>query len=121
MSRAHSNKGRYFVFGNREEMNRFILLYRDLFTPYGEDRIRCRSYVQDVPTYKTKNGNLMSKGHHDDNIVKMLEQGYDITSDRSLIANLTPDSMNAILEGGCFKKESFGRNRSRYVYVGEPA
>ena len=121
MGKAHSNKGRYFVFKDRTEMYRFILLYRDLFVPYGEDRIRCRSYVQDVPTYKTKSGNLMSKGHHDDNIRKMLEQGYDILSDTTVIVNLIPEGMNQILEGGCFEKVKVGKCRFNYVYVGEPA
>lgn len=119
MGKAHSNKGRYFEFEDRAAMNRFILLYRDLFVPYGEYKIRCRSYVQDTPTYKTKAGNLMSKGHHDDNIRKMLEQGYDICNDNLILVNLTPEGMNTILKGGVFKKESFGRNRSKYVYIKE--
>ena len=92
-----------------------------MFVPYGEDRIRCRSYVQDVPTYRTKNGNFRSKGHHDENIAKMLEQGYDILSDNLVLVNLTPEGMNTILEGGCFRKKKFRSNMYRYEYIGEPA
>lgn len=117
MSRAHSNKGRYFRFGDRATMSRFILMYRDLFTPYGSDKIRCRSYVKDkvYHTYEDGKG-YYSRGHHDDNIVKMMECGYDILSDNVILVNLTPDALNQILKGGCFKKEAFGRNRSIYVY-----
>ena len=120
MGKAHSNRGYRLRFKDRAAMNRFILMYRDLFVPYSEDKIRCRSYVRDTPNYRTKNGNLRSKGHHDENIINMLRCGYDMCTfgDETLLTvNMYPEDFNSIPKDG-FVKTKFRSNYTIWEFVG---
>lgn len=117
MSKSHRNTTKVLEFNNKEDMIRFIVLYRDLFVPYSDDKIRCASYVQDIPTYWTINGNLMSRGHHDDNIVRMMKDGYRIQNN-ILKINILPEDWRKIESVGVFEKTKVARARYKYVYVG---
>ena len=99
MGKAHSNKGRYFRFNNDEEIERFILLYVDLFTPYSEDVIK----------YEKKYYSISD-----------LERGFARSVynwNNVLRVNLTRENLDKILKSRCFRKERLGRNRSIYVFV----
>lgn len=101
MGKAHSNKGRYFKFNNSEELERFILLYENLFTPYSKD----------VLSYK--------KNYYDYNISD-LERGFErfpFDKDNFLKVNLTKESLDKILESRCFRKESWTRGRNVYILI----
>lgn len=117
MSKAHSNKGRFFEFGDKAAMDRFILLYRDLFVPYSEDTIKYEARVRDTPVTRSKNGNFYSHGHIDENRRKMLEQGYFIKGN-TIRCNLTPEGMYQIWESGSFKK-CRDEMSHRFYYVHE--
>ena len=99
MSKAHSNKGRFFKFNNGEEIERFVLLYKDLFTPYSEDVIK---YEKKYYSESDLNKGFVRSVYNMNNILRV---------------NLTKDNLDKILESKCFRKESFGRNRSIYVFV----
>ena len=99
MGKAHSNKGRFFRFNNGEELERFVLLYADLFTPYSNDVIKYES--------KYYNTSDLERG--------FVRSVYDMNN--VLRVNLTRENLDKILESRCFKKERLGRNRSIYVLV----
>lgn len=101
MSKAHSNKGRFFRFNNGEEMHRFIQLYANLFTPYSEDVLKYKKNYYNYDISDLEGG--FERHVYDMNYV--------------LKANLTKENLDKILESKCFRKESFGRNRSVYVFV----
>ena len=99
MGKAHSNKGRYFRFNNDEEIEKFILLYVDLFTPYSEDVIKCEKKYYNISD---------------------LERGFARSVynwNNVLRVNLTRENLDEILKSRCFRKERLGRNRSIYVFV----
>ena len=101
MGKAHSNKGRYFKFNDGEELERFILLYEHLFTPYSKD----------VLSYK--------KNYYDYDISD-LERGFErspFDNGNFLKVNLTKENLNKILESKCFRKESWKHGRNIYVLV----
>lgn len=104
MSKAHSNKGRYFRFNNGEELERFVLLYKHLFTPYSEDVLK---YERNW--YK---GNISD-----------IEQGFERifwNNEPVIKVNLTKENLDKILEGSrCFRKERFGDFHHRFIYVFE--
>lgn len=121
MGRAHSNRGYSLRFKDFNDMSRFILLYQDLFVPYSDDKKRCRSYVQDTPTYKTKAGNLYSKGHHDENIIKMLDAGYDWSKRNDIYwlkVNMYPEDFKSIPKDDFVKTRFRPRGVIVYDYVG---
>lgn len=109
-----SIKSKILEFDSRNSMLRFILLYRDLFVPYSDDVIRCKSYVQDIPTYKTKNGNLYSRGHHDNCIIAMMEQGYRIVNNNILEIHMNSDDFKICEE--MFEKINIQRGKYKYVF-----
>ena len=120
MSKAHSNKGRVFVFKSQDNMLRFILLYKDLFTPYSEYVCDYESinlsghFVNNYEnTYKIwiKDDNY---GEKDSNKRKMLEQGYRIFDNNMIRVNLTPDSLDKILGSNMFEKIRVQRGRFYY-------
>lgn len=115
MTKGHTNRSRRFKFENRDTMLRFILLYKDLFVPYSEDYILCRSYVKTTPTTRGPKGKFISRGYHDENIVKMLEQGYDIRGEWIKV-NLEKDSFDEILKYGNFEKVRIQRGQIGYVW-----
>lgn len=112
--KGHTHRSKVFKFKNRGEMLRFILLYRDLFVPYSEDYKRYKSYVQEGPTWHTASGGLMSRGHHDENIIKMLEGGYEIIDNETLKINIEKNDLEEILKYGNYKKEKV--MTGRYMY-----
>lgn len=118
MSKAHSNKGRLFEFGDKDTMMRFIFLYKDLFTPYSKDVINYESFVCDdnSSVHLNKNGNLTHcKGHHDARRINMLSNGYKILNDKLIRVNLTPENLETILKSGCFRERMENR-RKFYVF-----
>lgn len=115
MAKGHTNRSRRFKFEDRNTMLKFILLYKDMFVPYSEDYIRCRSYVRTSPTTIGPKGGFMSRGYHDDNIVKMLEQGYDIEGEW-IKCNLEREDFDKILETGCFEKVRIQCGQVGYVW-----
>lgn len=96
MSKAHSNKGRRFRFNSKEELERFVLLYEDLFTGYSEDVLK----------YK--------ENYYDWSITD-LKRGFERYTHNSLMVNLTKENLNEILKAGCFRKERL--TRGIFVYV----
>ena len=117
MGKDHRTRSRFIEFNKKEEMMRFILMYRDLFVPYSDYTIDYESYVQDIPTYKTNSGKLMSKGHHDNNVINMMKEGYRIQNNMVKI-NILPEDWRKIEETGLYEKERVRRGSFKYVYVG---
>ena len=100
MGKAHSNKGRLFKFNTKEELERFVSLYEDLFTAYSEDTIKCN-------------------GKYYDGAVSDLRRGFERLpwwgEKNLLMVNLIKENLDEILKGGCFTKEFI--SRGRYMYV----
>lgn len=98
MGKAHSNKGRLFKFNNKEELERFVLLYEDLFTAYGEDTLKCN-------------------GKHYDGAVSDLRRGFErLSIEKNILrANLIKENLDEILKAGCFTKERLRRGMFMYV------
>lgn len=101
MGKAHSNKGRFFRFNNMIELDNFVSLYSDLFTPYSKDVVDYESkYYNLGPTMDLIRG------------FKVVSTGKDIV----LRANLTRENLDEILKSKSFTKEKFWRGRSIYVF-----
>lgn len=116
MGKSHRQRSRVIEFDKKEEMMRFILLYRDRFIPYSDDTIRCESYVEDFD-YGWKEGNKQkrTRGHHNEHIIKMMEQGY-LIKDKTLRVNLLPEDWSFIKDS--LSLEYLGiRGRKIYRYV----
>lgn len=99
MGKAHSNKGRYFKFYSNGDLERFIMLYEDLFAPYSKD----------VLNYK--------KNYYDGDISD-LKRGFerlDWDNGMLLKVNITPENLNKILDARCFIKERLTHGRFMYV------
>ena len=104
-SRAHGNKGYVFKFNNRDELLKFVLMYKDLFVPYSDYMIKTDARVT-TRTYRTKNGTgrLTSDGYIDDNVAKMMEQGYKIYDGNNIRVNLKKEGFDEIISSGLFEK-----------------
>lgn len=96
-------------------MNRFLLLYMDVFQPWSEDTIRCDAYVKDRICYD-KNGKWTgtSRGHQDPNVVNMMKKGYRIFDDNRVNIHLEPAEFKKIEK--LFKKEKIRVNQYMYVF-----
>lgn len=103
-TKAHGNKGYKFEFNNRDELLKFVLMYKDLFVPYSDYMIQTGARIT-IRTYRSRNGigKLRSDGYVDDNIVKMMEQGYKI-SGNIIAVNLKKEGFKEILSSGLFEK-----------------
>lgn len=103
-----NNRGRYFMFSNKESLLRFIQLYGDLFTPYSDTYIQsdCRGRLGDPLDYdRLKKGYMINPFGDNELLIKV---------------NLTNESKNTILESNCFTKSVFLTSRRSYrleVYV----
>ena len=110
MGKAHSNKGRLFRFNNSEELERFILLYEDLFTPYSLDVLKYKKkYHDDISDLergfeRMRYGNILKEAH-------LTEEVFN----NDLKVNLTKENLDKILNSESFTKERF--MRGRFIFV----
>ena len=106
MKNRNRNNARYLSFNSSEERGRFVLLYKDLFTPY--------SMASELPIRAKKDGN--------EAVLKQLLEGYCIDSeytwrqmadygDYQLVINILPENWEYILKHNNFEKIKFLHHR----------
>ena len=111
MSMSTTARTMIFEFKNREQVCRFILMYRDLFVPYAEETINCKRKMDE------KWGFL---GQAREEINGSYSEGYYVDHDNEgmLFAKMEPWTLKEILASGGFKKERIRRNKFKYVFEG---
>ena len=108
---------RKMKFKNSGSMNRFLLLYMDLFVPYSEATIVQANYTGSKGYFNEKhNFCITERGEHDENISSMMRKGYKIISNELVDIHIEPENFRQI--ENLFKKEQWNRNRYWYVFEG---
>lgn len=104
----------YIDFNNKEEMYRFILLFRDLFTSWCEGSMKEDCYDYDWTKFKGQEGFKT----WNQNRYNMMKEGY-IISGNKLTIHLRPDdfknNIKYLLDKGTVDRQ----HRRTYRYVSE--
>jgi len=106
-------------FENSESMERFLMLYKDLFKPWSEDTIKTMDYIPDrkyVKDHDDGHRSIWTKGHHDDGIAKTCREGYLIVNDNTVRIHIEPADFKQIETN--FKKVKIRPNMYKYVLEG---
>ena len=110
-------------FEDKAVMNRFILMYRDMFHSWSEDEIasKCKVYDDDRH-FHFENGRPRYRivpWHLEPNKEAMMREGY-LIHDNEIYVHMKPDDFREMIKGN-FKKEKDTRrsNLSIYRYVPE--
>lgn len=94
-----------FKFHNANEIERFILLYSDLFVPYAD----CTAHAE----------NRYYEKHENNDLVRHYEEGYIIRiNEKKVEAKMEGEQLKSILATNMFRKEKIQRSRFMYVYEG---
>ena len=108
---------RMMKFKDSGSMNRFLLLYMDVFKPYSEATIVQANYVSDGKCRDRKgNITMRSYGHHDENVTNMMRKGYRVYDNERVDIHVEPSDFKTM--EGLFKKERVRRNCFVYVFEG---
>lgn len=108
---------RRMKFKDSASMNRFLLMYMDLFVPYSEATIIQKNYVADGKC-RDKNGHqtIRSYGHHDENVSTMMRKGYRIYDNERVDIHI--EGINFGIFEGMFRKERIRSGQFMYVFEG---
>lgn len=93
-NKVRTTFGRYLEFNNVIELRKFMFDYSEMFTAYSEETI---SYEKNA------------------DVASWMRLGIKMINDKMVIVNITKDNFDIIK--GMFRKEVFGRNRSKYVFI----
>lgn len=104
-------------FKDSGSMNRFLLLYMDIFVPYSEATIVQANYVSDGKC-RDRKGNITKRsyGHHDENVTNMMRKGYRVYDNERVDVHVEPDDFKVMER--LFKKEKVRSNCYMYVFEG---
>lgn len=103
-------------FKDKESMERFIMLYKDLFKPWSESVICQMDYVADKRYFKdTEYGRFLTttRGHHDDDVALLARNGIKMVNSNMIKIHIESEDFKKIQ--GNFRKEKVRRNYYKYV------
>lgn len=93
-----------FEFKDKEQNERFISLYSDLFVPYAEETIRSKR--------------ALDKKHPGFRVGREYEKGYYWDANGLFYVKMEPETLKEILKANKVRKERVRSNKFKYVFEG---